>query len=236
MTTATTKQAYTKEVRAESFKPVAERKAIVKGRVIDGETVMRTPRRHAVTDSRVRKLRDEAGTNGFPNPYQNGSTYHSSVQALFNLGPNEGHSFKEVKAEMQRIMKKVERGDTNAWDNFANRKPGNAETGKDLNGRIHQNLTVLQRLNGAHPYGLKLKQVGKAAIHILEGKDGAALYMLKTFDKVEQVKPRNDLLRRHRAKPKTATQSAKAKGKTKPKAKAKAPAKRKAKPKAKAKK
>jgi len=228
---ATTKTGFTKEVRAESFKPVAERKAIIHGR---GEN-MRVPRRHAVTDSKVRELRTAAGTN-VPNPYRVGSCYHSTVQSLINLGVNKGHPFAQLKAELKGIMSEVERGDQTAWDKFANRKPGNVETGKDLNGRIHQNALVLQRLGGAHPYGLKLKQVTKAAIHILAGKDGQPLYMLKTFAKMEQVKPFNDLLRK--PKPKTAKTASSGKAKAKPKAKAKAKpkAKAKAKPKAKAKK
>jgi len=214
-----TKQAFTSEVRAESFKASKDRRAIVQGR--KGK---QKPRRHALKDSRIRELRTEAG-DSFPNPYQVGGVYHSLVQAAANLGVNKGHSFTALKAEMEKVMSKVDRGDQSAWANFANRKPRNTETGKDLNGRIHQTAQVLQRLTGAHPYGFKLRQV-RACIDILADKGGNPLYMLNTsFSKPERVKPRNDL--KGKRKPKAPkTQST---GKPKAKAKAKAPAKPKAK-------
>jgi len=239
MTTATTKQvSFATDFRTESLKPASERKAIVPGRKVDGETIMRAPRRHAITDGRLRQLRKDADKD-FPNPYQVGGVYHSVVQSLFNLGPNKAHTFVELKKEMEKIMSKIDRDGQTAWEKFANRKPRNAATGKDLNGRIHQTVTVLQRLKGCHPYGFKLRQV-KACLDILKGKDNSALYMLNTsFAKPERVKPRNDMLRQR--KPKTAvTQSAgkakpKAKAKSKPKAKGTAKPKAKSKPKAKAK-
>jgi len=228
MTTATkTKTAFTKEVRAESFKPANERQAIVQGR-----KEMKPPRRYALKDTRVRELRKESGDR-FPNPYQAGGVYHTLVQALVVLGVNIGHSFSDLKAQMKKIMSEIDRDGQSAWDKFANRKPRNPKTGKDLNGRIHQTAQVLQRLSGAHPYGFKLRQV-RACIDILADKENKPLYRLNTkFTKPEQVNPVNDLVRKHKPKP-TATQAT-GKAKAKPKAKAKKAPAKKAKPKSKAK-
>jgi len=197
-------------IRAEAAKPVAERSFVVKGR--DGE--MRQPRRYNLTPEAIKKLRKNAG-KGFPNPFRPTGIYAGLTQALINLGVDKAHTFVAVKAEIEKVMSAVERGDSTAWDVFANRKPRNETTGKDLNGRIMQTATVLQRLSGAHPYGLKLAQL-KACIDILKGDDNQPMYMLHTgFSKADRVRPTNELkgLRRKTktAKPKTGKKVAKKK-------------------------
>jgi len=199
------------EVRAESFKPVSERRNIVVGRKINGEVQMRKPRRYALKPNELKELRKVAGGD-FPNPFRNGGVYHGAVQALINLGLDKAHTFSDVKAEMQKIMSKIERQDTDAWSLFANRPPKkDAKNPKDLNGRIQQTFTVLQRLGGNHKYGQKLAQL-KSCIDVLKGKDDQPLYMLHTgFSEARTVKPANDLKghRRKVAKPKKAKKVAK---------------------------
>ena len=181
------------DVRAESFKPVAERREIVAGRKIDGEVQMRKPRRYALKPNEIKELRKEAGGD-FPNPFRAGGVYHGAVQALVNLGLNKAHQFSAVKAEMKKVMSKIERQGTDAWSLFANRAPKkDAKNPKDLDGRIMQTITVLQRLGGNHKYGLKLAQL-KSCIDVLAGKNDQPLYMLNTtFKRPDAVKPKNDL-------------------------------------------
>jgi len=207
MTTKTAKPISYAVVRAEARKPVAERQAIVVGR--NGEK--RIPRRYDLDQGKVRELRKNA--DGFPNPFRGGGVYHGLTQALINLGVDKAHSFADVKKAMQKVMSKIERQGTDAWSLFADRPAKkDAKAPKDLNGRIMQTATVLQRLSGNHRYGLKLAQL-LACIDILAGKDKQPLYMLHTgFKKVDRVRPVNDLkgLRRKTAKPKvTAKKKAK---------------------------
>ena len=187
------------EIRAESFKPVAERQACIVGRKIDGEVQMRKPRRYALKPNEIKDLRKDAGSD-FPNPFRQGGVYHGAVQSLVNLGLDKAHKFSEVKAEMKNVMSKFERQGTDAWSLFANRAPKkDAKNPKDLDGRIMQTITVLQRLGGNHKYGLKLQQL-KACIDVLAGKDKQPLYMLHTvFSDARYVKPTNDL-KGHRRK------------------------------------
>lgn len=186
----TTKTVDYKDVRAEATKPVAEREAIVKGR--NGK--MRFPRRYHMDPKRIVELRKDAGKS-FPNPFRPTGVYHGFIQALIDLGIDKAHPFKDVKAEMKKIMSKIERGESNAWSVFADRLPKEDATNpKDLNGRIMQTATVLQRISGVHQYGLKLKQL-KACVDVLSGKDKQPLYKLNTsFKRPEQVHPTNDLV------------------------------------------
>jgi len=194
-----------KEVRAESLKPLSERKAMVRGR--DGE--LRVPRRYAMRATEIVGLRKEAGKS-FPNPFRSGGVYHGVVQSLINLGVDKAHTFADFKGEMKSIMSKIERGESNAWDIFSKREPRkDAKNPKDLNGRIMQTVTVLQRLTGNHRYGLKLAQL-KSCIDILADKDRSPMYMLNTgFKRPEQVRPTNDLKRRKTVKAKDKAPKAK---------------------------
>ncbi|MBT6049178.1 MAG: hypothetical protein HOG49_20475 [Candidatus Scalindua sp.] len=187
------------EIRKESFLPVAERREIIPGRKIDGEVQMRKARRYALKPGELKELRKEAGGD-FPNPFRSGGVYHGAVQALINLGLDKAHTFAQFKAEMKKVMSKIERQGTDAWSLFANRAPKkDAKNPKDLDGRIMQTVTVLQRLGGNHKYGLKLAQL-KSCIDVLAGKDEQPLYMLHTgFKEARNVKPTNDL-KGHRRK------------------------------------
>jgi|ETNvirnome_2_300_1030623.scaffolds.fasta_scaffold03603_3 hypothetical protein len=220
---ATKTKVYTDaEIRKESFKPVAERGYIIEGRKIDGEVQMRQARRYALKPNEIHQLRKEAGGE-FPNPFRKGGVYHGAVQALINLGLDKAHTFSAFKAEMKKVMSKIERQGTDAWSLFANRAPKkDAKNPKDLDGRIMQTITVLQRLGGNHKYGLKLAQL-KSCIDVLAGKDDQPLYMLHTgFVNYQAVHPTNDL-KGHRRK--VAKVAKKAKKVAKKVAKKKAPKK-----------
>jgi hypothetical protein len=194
----TTKVLKDSDVRAESFKPLSERREIIAGRVIDGKVQMRKPRKYALKPQEIKDLRKNADGK-FPNPFRQGGVYHGAVQSLINLGLDKAHKFSDVKAEMKSVMGKFERQGTDAWSLFANREPKkDAKNPKDLNGRIMQTITVLQRLGGNHKYGQKLQQL-KSCIDVLAGKDDQPLYMLNTsFKRPDAVRPTNDLKNKRR--------------------------------------
>ena len=76
---------------------------------------------------------------------------------------------------------------TNAWDDFYNKKPRDAASPKDGLGRIKQNFSVLQRLpkpggSEKNPYGLKLAQFGMTVDIKTEDEHGLRVpyFMLNT--------------------------------------------------------
>lgn len=99
------------------------------------------------------------------NPHNKGF-YHYLFAALAEH-PNE-------KVPQGRVMKRVEtlmsdedtiqgegRDKTTAWERWANKDPRNPDTGKDMEGRFDQNVTVLQRLTGLTPYGRRIFDLHK---------------------------------------------------------------------------
>lgn len=103
--------------------------------------------------------------------YNKGS-YHFSIAALETLGKNKWHTLADFKAQLQKTM------GAEAWKAFAN-KPMRNENGLKLDGRILQNLLVLQRTKD---YGLKLLQVG-AVIDLQRNKQGKGEVRLNTQSK-----------------------------------------------------
>ena len=156
------------KIRHESSKPVKDRVKLIK--TSKGNT--RVPRRYHLKFGKLKELWSEYKATGeFPNPYRRSGVYYAFIQSLINLGVNEEHSFTEVKKEMERIMsdRKNNKGQT-FWEAFLGKKPKNSlcEGAKDINGKIIQNATVLQRISGHHPYGEKLRQL-RCSVDILPG-------------------------------------------------------------------
>src|ERR1035437_4817773 len=73
----------------------------------------------------------------FPNPYRAGS-YHHSVAALATLGANQWHPLASFVKELARV--------DSEWIKGFKAKENRNENGKDIDGRILQNLTVIQRV------------------------------------------------------------------------------------------
>jgi len=213
-------------IRDEASKPQSERQAVVPGR--SGLVI---PRRYGMTKKAAEKMRAETRKSGtFVNPHRVTGLYGVAVQSLIDLGIDEAHSLSDVRAQMIKLLKGIEKVvdgvTTNAWERFRDRKPVNPDTGKDVNGRIIQNFQVLQRITGNHPYGEKLRQV-LACIDILVDAKGLPMFMLHTgFANCNVVKPLNDMKRKPKVKapkaPKVKAKKVTAKPKAKVKAKAKA--------------
>lgn len=117
-------------------------------------------RKHHLTEAEKLNL-IEKSKGSVPNPYKRTGIYKAIVQSLIELGINEYHSFKKVKNQIKEIMSNYSTyKKPNFWEYFVNKKPRNTQTGKDVNGRIIQNIEILQRTTGYHCYGYKLKQLG----------------------------------------------------------------------------
>jgi hypothetical protein len=165
------------EIKKEAEKPASMRdKIVVSNR---GNTVK--PRRYHLVKERADFLKEQyKKTSVFPNPYRNNGMYHAIVQSLINLGINKKHSFSEIKKEIENILtlkKKPE--NRNLWQTFKCRKPRNPLSGKDINGRIIDNMMILQRVSGLHPFGEKLRQLN-ACINIFKDNNGLPIIELKT--------------------------------------------------------
>lgn len=171
--------------------PVAERKEIAIGR--GGEKIV--PRRFHIEPEHLEALRNErkAEPKEIPNPHNVGA-YWLGIEALKALGANKPHSFKAVKAKMREIGNAAETKDANGktlWQRFAEKDGASddAENCLNVDGKIHQNFEVLQRLGGFTPYGLKLLQVGQL---VLKSK-GLVIDIVKKGDETAyRLNPNSD--------------------------------------------
>ena len=173
-------------------KPISQRPSIVNKK---GKDII--PRKYHFTDQELIKIQEDkkmmSKTFGdiFINPYTRMGPYFASIEALRILGTNQWHSFAIVKGKMQEIMSSHtnSRGE-NVWEVFEKklRKDG-TEVDRDLNRRIKDNMKVLQRLNGNHPYGEKLRQL-HSCIDIDKNENEVPCYRLNTtFNSYEEVSP-----------------------------------------------
>lgn len=158
------------DMLAEAEKPIAERQNLPIGRG-GAKSVLR---RFHLLDNEIadfRKLHAEG--DRFPNPHNRGC-YFYIWEALKNLGLNGWHQYKEVRKELKRLMSAAETKDgegATAWDRFAN-KPSRSEKGRDVDGRILQNVEVMQRITGKNPYGIKVNQIAQEVV-----KDSSGNYL-----------------------------------------------------------
>lgn len=146
--------------------------------------------------SRAEKI-EIAGTKFF-NPYRLNGAYYSQVQALFILGANQWHPFRDVDAsndvrrQVEACMrtKYAKNSILSLWTKFSEKaQKDGAIASKDVNGRLRDGYKLLKRLGGLHPYGYKLKQVC-ACIDIKRDESGMYYFRLNTsFASPEDVKP-----------------------------------------------
>lgn len=151
--------------------PLSERQAVVVGR--KGNTVV--PRRYHLTTDKISNNKNARSEKGrFVSPFRRGGAYWGVVEALATLGENQRHAFRSVADKMKEIMTDISTKDPKtgktAWEKFEGRSSKNPEKARDSEGKIIQNLEVLQRLGGNHPYGFKLAQLG-ACINIFKSSE-----------------------------------------------------------------
>lgn len=184
------------QIRSEAEKPEKYREKLVK----TNRGNIRKPRRYHMDDNKAKEMRAKFQKTGiFQNPYRKGGLYHGFVQSLISLGIDKEHDFSSVKHEMEKLLSsEVNVKNKNLWDVFANRKSRNSLSGKDINGRIIENATILQRLNGLHPFGEKLRQLN-ACVDILKDTSGLPKFMLNTkFSQYNKVNPKN-AIKKHKS-------------------------------------
>lgn len=170
----------------------------------------------------------------------NSGNYGRSIQALFELGENKPHAFKEFKAKLREISsmphtkqpvldgKGEPTGEyTTAWQRFIHKgvsaRATDEENAKDQDGKIIQNLEVLQRRD----YGKKLLDYGRrilkskgAVIEItLGGEDNKELFVALNTDSATPINQRRTRTKPVAKKVKAKAKTVKAKAKSsKPKA------------------
>lgn len=154
------------DIASQANAPLNERKDCVQGR--DG--VRKIPRRYHLKASEIVELKREMQEKGrFISPYGTGRIYTYIIESLVVLGAGKPHSFPAVYDKFVELASAEETRNDNGftlWDRFEKKTSRNQDTGRDPRGKFMQNLEVLQRLGGDHPYALKLAQVG-ACIDIL---------------------------------------------------------------------
>lgn len=154
------------DIASQANGPSRSRTACIKGR--DG--VRKIPRRyHLQSDEIVQLKKEMQEKKSFISPYGNGRIYSYIIESLILLGTEESHLFSTVYDKFVEIASAEATRDKSGqtlWDRFDKREARNQYTARDARGKFSQNIEVLQRLGGDHPYGLKLAQVG-ACIDIL---------------------------------------------------------------------
>ena len=143
-------------------------------------------RKHHLTTDELNALKLKANGKHI-NPYVRKGCYRATIEALMDLGVDQWHSFISFREKFKEVMNLYSVGlKKNLWTEYANKMPRNNKTGKDLTGRILQNMTILQRVSGLHPYGLKVAACG-LKIEIKK-ENGVYYFILKTnFDNPHRV-------------------------------------------------
>lgn len=165
------------------------------------------PMKHHLDEDQIAKLRERwENEKIFPNPYNSGN-YHFILQALWDMGVDEDHSKSRVFSRIEKLMSdestKNAAGET-AWERFSGRQP-RGDNAKDVEGRMDQNVLVLQRLTGFNPYGLKILQVFQEIL----GKPGGVIDIIVNETtgteylrlNTKSTTPRNDLKTRGMGSP-----------------------------------
>lgn len=155
------------DVAAQADLPLAQRKAVVVGR--NGKSVV--PRCYHMKGEKLAAQQAAIVASGrFVSPFRRGGAYWGVTEALSLLGVNQRHLFKDVMDRMQEVMSAdstKDRSGNSAWAKFTGRQPKNPKNARDIVGKILQNIEVLQRLGGNHPYAYKLAQLG-ACINVFK--------------------------------------------------------------------
>jgi len=158
--------------------PLSARKKVVAGR--GGES--KVPRKYHLKADKLVELRRQIQDAGhFISPYGANRLYSFIIDALVLLGTGKPHPVSVVYKKFQEVASKPEtiKHGMTAWERFIERPCRNPDTGRDDFTRFLQNIEVLQRLGGNHPYGFKLAQIG-ACIDIVVDANRQVKVQLRT--------------------------------------------------------
>jgi hypothetical protein len=178
----------------ETEKPIRSRRTLAIGR--EGEK--QKPRRYHIPSEELAKYKEmhEAG-DPFPNPHNTGA-YHFILEALKKLGVDRRHSwevfyakFKDLASDPStRKLVPVEGTDGKPakalrtfWQRFRD-KDAKGENALDVDGRLRQNVHVLQRMSvdSKSNYGIRINQIGQDVLGLPGAcidveKDGKKTYI-----------------------------------------------------------
>jgi hypothetical protein len=166
------------DVAVQAGTPVSARKKVANGR--GGES--KIPRKYHLKAEKLIELRRQMKEAGhFISPYGANRLYSFIIDSIVALGVGKPHPVSLVYKKFQEIASKPEttKAGKTAWQRFSERPCRNAETGRDDFTRFLQNIEVLQRLGGNHPYAFKLAQVG-ACIDIVVDANRQVKVQLRT--------------------------------------------------------
>ena len=179
------------DIATEANAPIRERQATVSGR----GGVKRIARCYHLTGDELVLLKKEMyEAQRFISPYGTNRVYTFMINAIVSLGENKAHLMSDVYKKFIELASNEETRDDSGntlWERFSEKEVRNTDTGRDPMGKFVQNLEVLQRLGGDHPYAFKLAQVG-ACIDILVNANSQVMVMLRTgIPEGDPVKPVN---------------------------------------------
>ncbi len=161
-------------------------------------------RNHHLTNDEIVSLRAKMQETGkFISPYGKNRLYTFILDSLSSLGENQIHHINAVFNKFVEIASHESTKDENEqtlWERFSAKQPRNLSSARDVAGKFKQNLEVMQRLSGQHPYGLKLAQVG-ACIDIYMDSESQLKVCLRTnIPHGDPVKPINTSRKRQHKK------------------------------------
>ena len=196
-----TKRQLYMDIATEANEPILQRKTVANGR---GGIKKVARRYHLKADEIIALKKEMEELQRFVSPYGVNRIYTCIINAIVSLGENKPHSMLDAYNKFIELGSSEETKDLDGrtlWERFSEKEVRNTETGRDPLGKFVQNIEVLQRLGGDHPYAFKLAQVG-ACIDILVGADQQVMVMLRTgIADGDPVKPVN--MNRKRAYTKT---------------------------------
>jgi hypothetical protein len=164
---------------AEAEKPIAERRSIPIGRR-GNETIQR--RFHKLASDIDQLSAAHRDGDKFPSPF-NKANYHYLLLVLVKHALSTADRPRKINltklvAEFRDLTNDKSTRDASGqtfWQRFKNKESRNPDTGLDYDGRILQNLQVMQRITGKTPYGIKIDQIAKAVL----GLPGACIDITK---------------------------------------------------------
>ncbi len=130
------------------------------------------------------------------NGYRTGGNYHAIIATLETMGTNKWHAYDAFAAKLEKTWE--------GWKAFAKKEARNEATAKDTQGRLLQNVRVLQRTND---YAKPLLEAG--AVIDLKWEGQTLQIQLNTKSKKPQTPGRAAKVEAVKAAPKAAKKAAK---------------------------
>lgn len=172
-----------------------ERSLLVKGH--GGR--LKIARRYHLNCEDLNSLQVRMKTEGFVSPYGTGRVYTYILNSINLLGVNKSHLIIDAYEKFKELgsCPSTKKNGLTLYERFVHKAPQSENTSKDAFSRYVQNIELMQRLSGNHPYGLKLTQIG-CCVDLLVDQEKYVYVQLRTGIRYgETVKPVNMTRKRH---------------------------------------